>query len=114
MGRQTTPQAETPDEASDEEKAAAHLILNSAAGSVAAFRGGLTEAARERGIRARVLEPGQDVRLAALAAVDDGAESLVVAGGDGSVAAVAGVAAATMRAKGEGHERTSRKGRTRH
>src|SRR5215211_2586397 len=32
------------------------------------------------------------MRLAALEAADDGAESLAVAGGDGSVAAVAGVA----------------------
>jgi diacylglycerol kinase family enzyme len=40
----------------------------------------------------RVLEPGEDARLAALEAADDGADSLVVAGGDGSVAAVAGVA----------------------
>ena len=40
-----------------------------------------------------VLERGEDARLAALAAVEGGAESLAVAGGDGSVAAVAGVAA---------------------
>jgi diacylglycerol kinase family enzyme len=40
----------------------------------------------------RVLEPGEDATLAALEAADDGAESLAVAGGDGSVAAVAGVA----------------------
>ena len=70
----------------------AHLIVNPAAGSAAALRGSLTEAARQRGIRVRVLEPGQDARLAALAAVEDGAESLAVAGGDGSAAAVAGVA----------------------
>jgi diacylglycerol kinase family enzyme len=70
----------------------AHLILNPAAGSTAAFLGRLTGAARERGIRVRVLEPGEDARLAALAAADDGAQSLAVAGGDGSVAAVAGVA----------------------
>ena len=70
----------------------AHLIVNPAAGSAAALRGSLTEAARERGIRVRMLEPGQDMRLAALEAVEDGAESLAVAGGDGSVAAVAGVA----------------------
>jgi diacylglycerol kinase family enzyme len=70
----------------------AHLILNPAAGSAAAFLGGLTAAARERGIRVRVLEPGEDVRLVALAAVEDGAHALGVAGGDGSVAAVAGVA----------------------
>jgi hypothetical protein len=71
----------------------AHLVVNPAAGSAATFLGSLTEAARERGIRVRELEPGQDARLAALAGVEDGAESLVVAGGDGSVAAVAGVAA---------------------
>jgi diacylglycerol kinase family enzyme len=70
----------------------AHLILNPAAGSTAAFLGGLTGAARERGIRVRVLEPGEDARLVALEAVEDGARSLAVAGGDGSVAAVAGVA----------------------
>jgi diacylglycerol kinase family enzyme len=40
----------------------------------------------------RVLAPGEDPRLAALEAADDGAESVAVAGGDGSVAAVAGVA----------------------
>ena len=71
----------------------AHLIVSPAAGSAAAFQESLTGAARERGIRVRVLEPGQDARLAPLAAVEDGVESLAVAGGDGSVAAVAGVAA---------------------
>src|ERR671921_1449172 len=70
----------------------AHLVLNPAAGGAAAVVGSLTEAARQRGISVRVLEPGQDARLAALAAVEEGAESLAVAGGDGSVAAVAGVA----------------------
>ena len=70
----------------------AHLIFNPAAGSAAALQGSLTGTARERGIRVRLLEPGQGMRLAALAAVEDGAESLAVAGGDGSVAAVATVA----------------------
>ena len=70
----------------------AHLVLNPAAGGAAAVVGSLTEAARQRGISVRVLEPGQDARLAAIAAVEEGAESLAVAGGDGSVAAVAGVA----------------------
>ena len=70
----------------------ANLILNPAAGSAAALLGSLTRAARERGIRVRVLEPGEDARHAAVEAADDGAESLTVAGGDGSVAAVAGVA----------------------
>src|ERR687897_1967070 len=69
-----------------------HLILNPAAGSAAGFRGRLTRAAHERGIQVHELEPGQDAKQAALEAADDGAESLAVAGGDGSVAAVAGVA----------------------
>src|ERR687897_3792644 len=69
-----------------------HLILNPAAGSAAGFRGRLTRAAHERGIQVHELEPGEDARLAALEAADDGAESLAVAGGDGSVAAVAGAA----------------------
>ena len=66
------------------------LIINPSAGSAAALLGNLTRAARERGIRVRVLEPGEDARHAALEAAEDGAGSLAVAGGDGSVAAVAG------------------------
>jgi diacylglycerol kinase family enzyme len=69
----------------------AHLILNPAAGGAAGYIGGLTQTARERGIRVRVLESGEDARLAAVAAVEDGADVLGVAGGDGSVAAVASV-----------------------
>ena len=70
-----------------------HLIVNPAAGSAAALRESLTGAARHRGIGVHMLERGEDARLAALAAVEEGgAESLAVAGGDGSVAAVAGVA----------------------
>jgi diacylglycerol kinase family enzyme len=69
-----------------------HLIINPAAGSTATFSRRLVEAAGQREVRVRVLEAGQDARLAALAAAEEGAESLAVAGGDGSVAAVAGVA----------------------
>jgi diacylglycerol kinase family enzyme len=76
----------------DARATSAYLILNPAAGSAAALMGRLTRAARERGIRVRVLELGEDARRAALEAADDRAESLAVAGGDGSVAAVAGVA----------------------
>ena len=36
-----------------------------------------------------MLEPGEDARQAAFEAADDGAASLTVAGGDGSVAGVA-------------------------
>jgi diacylglycerol kinase family enzyme len=76
-----------------EAKAASrHLIINPAAGSAATLTETLTAAARERGIGVRVLESGEEMRDAALEAADDGAESLAVAGGDGSVAAVAGVA----------------------
>jgi hypothetical protein len=62
----------------DAEGTSAQLILNPAAGSVAGFRGRLTRTARERGIRVRVLEPGEDATLAALEAplrfsVDPGA-----------------------------------------
>jgi diacylglycerol kinase family enzyme len=70
----------------------AHLILNPAAGRGAALLGRLTGVARVRGIRVRVLKHGQDARLAAIEAVEDGADALGIAGGDGSVAAVAGVA----------------------
>jgi diacylglycerol kinase family enzyme len=70
----------------------AHLIVNPAAGSAATLMESLTRAARERGIRMRALEPGEDARHAALEAAEEGVESLAVAGGDGSVTAVAGVA----------------------
>ena len=51
----------------------AHLILKPTAGSAAGFLGRLTEAARERGIRVGVLEPGENVRHASLAAAVAGA-----------------------------------------
>jgi diacylglycerol kinase family enzyme len=76
----------------DAKGTSAHLILNPAAGNTAALLGNMTRAARERGMRVRVLEPGEDPTHAALEAADDGAETLAVAGGDGSVAAVAWVA----------------------
>ena len=77
----------------DAEDASAHLILNPAAGSTAALLGSLTRAARGRGIGVRALKPGEDAAHAALEAAENGADSLAVAGGDGSVAAVAGVSA---------------------
>jgi diacylglycerol kinase family enzyme len=76
----------------DARATSAYLILNPYAGSAAALLRRLTRASRERGIRVRVLEPGEDARLVALEVADEGAEALAVAGGDGSVAAVAGVA----------------------
>ena len=76
----------------DAKGSSSYLILNPAAGGAATLTESLTWAARGRGMWVRVLEPGEEVRDAALEAADDGAESLVVAGGDGSVAGVAGVA----------------------
>src|SRR5215217_9416981 len=76
----------------EDKVSSAHLILNPAAGGVAGYLGGFTKTARERGIRVRKLAPGEDARIAAIAAVKDGADVLGVAGGDGSVAAVASVA----------------------
>ena len=76
----------------EDKVSSAHLILNPAAGGAAGYLGGLTKTARERGIRVRKLAPGEDARIAAIAAVKDGTDVLGVAGGDGSVAAVASVA----------------------
>jgi diacylglycerol kinase family enzyme len=76
----------------DTRTAPAYLIFNPASGGAAFLLRRLTRAARERGIRVHVLASGEDARHAALGAADDGAGSLAVAGGDGSVAAVAGVA----------------------
>jgi diacylglycerol kinase family enzyme len=73
--------------------ASAHLIVNPAAGGAAGFLDGLTKTAHERGIRVHVLEPDEDARLAAIAAAQGRSEVLGVAGGDGSVSAVAMVAA---------------------
>jgi diacylglycerol kinase family enzyme len=76
----------------DAKGSSSYLILNPASGSAASLLGSLTAAARELGIKVHLLEAGEDARHAALEAAKDGAESLAVAGGDGSVAAVAGVA----------------------
>jgi diacylglycerol kinase family enzyme len=76
----------------DAKGSSSYLILNPASGNAASLLGSLTAAARELGIRIHMLEAGEDARHAALEAAKDGAESLAVAGGDGSVAAVAGVA----------------------
>src|SRR5918995_1835832 len=76
----------------DNEGSSPQLLLNPAAGGAEAIRDGLGRVARKHGIRVRVVERGQNARQAAHAAAEDGARTLAVAGGDGSVAAVAGVA----------------------
>ena len=72
--------------------APAYLILNPASGGAAALLRRLMRSARERGIRVHAVRPGEDARSAAIEAADDGARAIAVAGGDGTVAAVAGAA----------------------
>ncbi len=69
------------------------LIMNPRSGGGKAERFRLAEECRRRGIRALVLDPGDDLRELAERAVADGADVLGMAGGDGSQALVAEVAA---------------------
>ena len=71
---------------------AAVLFVNPKSGGGKAARASLPERARERGIDAIVLGPGDDLSELARAAVERGAGTLGVAGGDGSLAIVAAVA----------------------
>jgi diacylglycerol kinase family enzyme len=57
-------------------------------------KAGLAERAREKGIEAVILAPGQDLDGLAREAVAAGADALGMAGGDGSLTIVAAVAAA--------------------
>jgi diacylglycerol kinase family enzyme len=70
------------------------LFVNPRSGDGAATRYGVVELARERGVEAVTLASGDDLRTRVLEAVADGADALGMAGGDGSLAAVASVAAA--------------------
>jgi diacylglycerol kinase family enzyme len=69
------------------------LIVNPRSGGGKADRVGLVAACEARGIRVVTLEPGSDLRSLAEAAVDGGADAIGMAGGDGSQAIVAAVAA---------------------
>jgi diacylglycerol kinase family enzyme len=75
--------------------AAAHpvLIVNPRSGDGKAERFGLVGECRARGIEPAMLRPGDEVMELAEAAVARGADVLGMAGGDGSLALVAGVAA---------------------
>jgi diacylglycerol kinase family enzyme len=70
------------------------LFVNPRSGDGRAARVCLAEAARERGIEVVELHPGEDLVQLAEAAVGRGADALAMAGGDGSQAVVAEVAAA--------------------
>jgi diacylglycerol kinase family enzyme len=68
------------------------LVLNPRSGSVQVVRDRLLEAAGRHGVQAREATTPAELVAVARAAVADGADALGVAGGDGSLAAVAAVA----------------------
>jgi diacylglycerol kinase family enzyme len=70
------------------------LIMNLRSGGGKAERFGLIDECRHRGIEPVVLEEGDDLEELAQHAVDGGADVIGMAGGDGSQALVASVAAA--------------------
>ena len=70
------------------------LFVNPKSGEGAATRNRVVERARERGVEAVTLGSGDDLTTRVLEAVAEGADALGMAGGDGSLAAVAAVAAA--------------------
>jgi Diacylglycerol kinase catalytic domain len=69
------------------------VFINPRSGDGHATRVGLAEAARERGLETSILEPGGDLEELVRAAVGRGADGLAMAGGDGSQALVAAIAA---------------------
>jgi hypothetical protein len=69
------------------------LFVNPRSGGGKAAKAGLVEKARARGIEAVEMAPGDDLEQLARAAVQRGADALAMAGGDGSQAVVATIAA---------------------
>jgi diacylglycerol kinase family enzyme len=70
------------------------LVINPRSGDGKAARAGLAQRARGMGIEAVILDRGQDLAAVAGEAAAAGADVLGMAGGDGSLAVVAAVAAA--------------------
>jgi diacylglycerol kinase family enzyme len=70
------------------------LFINPRSGDGKAARARLDERASDAGIEAVILDPGQDLAALAGEAAAAGADALGMAGGDGSLAVVAAVAAA--------------------
>jgi diacylglycerol kinase family enzyme len=68
------------------------LLVNERSGGGKAVRLALVQAAARRGVDVHVLAPGESTRALAEAAVAAGADTVGVAGGDGSLAPVAAVA----------------------
>src|SRR5690349_8173651 len=71
------------------------LFVNPRSGGGTAARVGLVERARERGSDVVVLASEQDLATPVRDAVENGADALGMAGGDGSLALVAAAAAAS-------------------
>ena len=69
------------------------LFLNPRSGGGKAERFKLADEARKRGVEPVELEPGDDLPALVQTAIDDGADALAMAGGDGSQAVVAAAAA---------------------
>jgi len=69
------------------------LLINPRSGDGKAVRAALADRARERGVEPVVLGPRDDLATLVATAVDEGADALGMAGGDGSLATVAAAAA---------------------
>jgi diacylglycerol kinase family enzyme len=69
------------------------LLMNPKSGGGKVQRFGLVDACSARGIRSVLLHPGDDLGVLARSAVEAGADAIGMAGGDGSQAIVAAVAA---------------------
>ena len=69
------------------------LLINPRSGDGKAARAGLADRARERGVEPVVLGATDDLATLTASAVDNGADALGMAGGDGSLATVAAAAA---------------------
>src|SRR4029453_7265685 len=70
------------------------LFVNPRSGGGTAARAAVAERARDRGIETVIFAPGQSLEALVRQAVADGADTLGVAGGDGSMAVVAAAAVA--------------------
>ena len=69
------------------------LLINPRSGDGKAVRAALADRARERGVEPVLLGPRDDLATLVATAVDEGADALGMAGGDGSLATVAAAAA---------------------
>jgi diacylglycerol kinase-like protein len=94
MAPMTDPAEPAPDRRLADPPRRPVLFVNPRSGGGAAGRARLAQRARERGIEAIELGAGQRLDDLVAAAIDDGADAVGAAGGDGSLATVAAVACA--------------------